>query len=200
MALAAIANSRRCRYTYAPKRKQHQFLGSFRLLADPDHELASHLMKGKLDGFPMTAMDYSHAYGHGAAATVYHATVVVLTEGFDAVPSFVLYPRDWLDKLSDFIKGRPLTFSPSKAFNKTFAVVGDDVSRIDELFSGRLVKFCLEEPNLTIEIRRGMLLVYCYETIIGTPGYEEFLDLVADLTELLRKRIDDDDGDDDDDV
>jgi hypothetical protein len=195
LAVAEVAESRRFRYAYEPKKKQYQFLRSFRLLDDPDDEFASHLMTGKIDKIPVTALDYSHAYGLGTAAIVYRATVVVFMGGFEQTPSFVLYPKGWLDKLRDLISGRPLKFSTSKAFNETFAIVGDEPSRIEAIFDERLVKLCLKEDNLMLEVRQGRLLAYCYETILTPDAYETFLDLVADIAAVLRDQAADDDDD-----
>ncbi len=195
LAVAEVAEAFNFKYTYQPKRKKHLFLNSFRLLADPDNEFASHLMTGKLDGIPVTALDYSHAYGIGTAASVYRASVVVLTEGFNAVPPFVLYPRGWLDKLGDLIMGRPLKFSASKAFNKTFALVSDEIAAIESLFSDDLVKLCLKEPNLMLEVRQGKLLAYQYETVLDTAAYEEFLELVGRIAGQMLNETEEEDED-----
>lgn len=189
LAVAQVAQSRKLKYTYEPKSSKYRLLRSFRLFTGADHERAYNLMVGKMAQLPFFALDYSHAYGSGGSAIVYYASVTVFQAGFEGLPAFVLYPRGWFDKLSDFIAGAPLKFSPSKKFNKAFVVIGDERSAIENLFTDRFVELCLSEPNLTIELRDSMLVAYCYETLLDERRYEEFLDLLQDIAHELRKDV-----------
>lgn len=184
--LARVAESRKLRYTYQLKKKQYQFINAFSLLADPTDEFAIHFLAGKWRGLPFIALDYSHSYGRGAFALIYKATVFVLQEGFEDLPNFVLYPRGWIDKIGDMIKGSPLKLGSSKKFSKQFAVVTSEPARVASVFSADLIDWCLDEPDLTLEICNGKLLAYRWERTLSADDYEEFLDRLAELVDLLR--------------
>lgn len=185
-ALASEADELGLRFRETPTRKQYGFLNDFQLLSDPTNEAARDWISGDYRGRRMTAVDYSCAWGRGKFARVIGMTVLVV-DPVERVPNFILSPRGLFDRLTEAVglTGKPLPVPGEKEFSRSYGLFGRQGREAAGRFGRELIDLCMEEGDLVIEVRDGVMLLYHSDKRIKPAELEEFLRLGGKVARLL---------------
>lgn len=185
--IAQFAERNNYAYVYHPKLEQYQFLESLQLFQTMDGSSADNLVYGKYKKIAFTFVDFSCYEGYGRYAKTYTQTILVLHDAADAVPIFVLYPRRWFDRLAGVFGDATIKLPKKTKFNDMFVLSGlreDDI--VSRFLTGKMIDFCVEEPNLTIEVNSGDLILFRDSTMIAASEYEDFLRDAIKMAAYLR--------------
>jgi hypothetical protein len=172
-------------YTEKPAASAYARLQSLRTFSNADGQVgAFNLLAGEAKGLPLLIVDFAFAVGFGKGKSVYDQTVFLLEEAVPGTPDFILYPRDWRDKLSKLLGDRYLDVPGQTAFNQQFALRGDDEAVA--AFSPQVVQLCLAEKGITLEAQDGLLAACRFGKRMDPASYPQVVEWMAQVAAALR--------------
>jgi hypothetical protein len=163
LAMAEQAEQLGLRFIESPQPKDFEYLRASQFFRGAANDAAMNLMTGKIEGIPLTALDYSVAYGVGKYKIVSDQTVAFLHDAAEGLPSFVLYPKSWLDTLSEMLKERSIELPGQAAFNQRFILRTRDKEAVTRLFTSRIVELALSDSTRSVEVYEELLAVFRYK-------------------------------------
>jgi hypothetical protein len=174
-------------YREQPTKKQLAEVDGLQVFHDHTDDFARNCLDGEYKKTPLLVMDYNCSWGRGKSAYVIMQTVIVFPDALPDVPDLLLYPRGLLDKLADAVGlgGRPIPIPGEKEMNKEYGLYSEREKKAAELFTPEVADACLDERKIVLEVNRGTMLVYWYETYIKPAELEDRLATAMRLKKLL---------------
>lgn len=152
----------------------------------------TNVIEGKSKDTNFVLLDHSYRIGTGKSASHFNQTVVLLKTQRANLPAFSAYPESFGNKIGQLlgfsdiqIEGRPL-------FNSQFQLKGQEVNRIQALFSPKLLDYLESNPRLCLEGRNDQFFFYRRDHRLKPDTIESFvqegkaiLALIDDATSKL---------------
>jgi hypothetical protein len=183
LALAEQADLMDFLFIEKPKEDRYAALRSLRVCKWATNHTAVNLLTGRVGEAAVTGMDYTFVIGSGRYARAFQQTVVLLPDTTHGLPDFLLYPRSWVDTLSQLLGKRLIELPEQAEFGRRFALRGDEPEEVAACFTPALVELCLAEKNLVLEAQDGLLVMYRKDQL-AKP--EEYPELVAEALRLAQ--------------
>jgi hypothetical protein len=189
LALAEQAEQLGLRFTEKPGKEEWEWLRALRTYGHADeHAGARNLLAGTMAGSGVTVMDYTFVIGFGKGRDICDQTVFALDSAAAGVPNFFLGPRGWLDKLARLFGGGGIEIPGEPEFAKRFVLAGDDEEAIRRCLTPTVIQMCLRQPDRTVEVREGSVVVQRYKKLAAPDQYPEVLTELGNLAKVLRGR------------
>jgi hypothetical protein len=131
----------------------------FTLLARGSERKAYHGMQGCVDGCGVFFFEYRYTIGGGDAETTLVHSAVLLFDGADGVPDFILTPRTIFDKLVGLLSQVGVELEDAGEFAKRYKIAGPDEAALRKVFNPDLVRCLASDGKWFIQALNGQLLL-----------------------------------------
>lgn len=92
------------------------------------------------------------------------------------LPAFLLRPKKLASKIKATTDQPDIDLTRHPAFSNSFALQGSDMERIQALFSGEVLDFLAQKPELCVEGQGQQLLVYRCHKVVSAKELTSFLE------------------------
>jgi hypothetical protein len=181
-ALRLWAGQKGFRLVPAKSRSLHKDFPAVKVFQKGHSRVAKNIIKGELDGRPVTLMDYRYVVGHGKNRSTHNRGVVILQTDFPTVPMFIRRENP-LDRVGEFFGIDDIDFESSE-FSRKFYVKCADKKWAYDVIHTRTMDYLMKAPSFTIEFGFGEIAVY-KTGWCDSEKYEQALTLVQELYELI---------------
>lgn len=125
---------------------------------------------GKIEISDVTLSEGAGATGHNTIVTI-----VMISDLTYQVPNFALEPERLWTKLFEHTFGKDVDFIDHPDFSEKYYLRTDDEESVQRFFSGSLLNFLEEQPDIHIESQRGKLLFYQKRDRLATDEIQSVL-------------------------
>ena len=145
------------------------------------------LIRGTVDGLPVSLFDYRYVTGHGKNRTTHHHAVALLTLPFP-VRALRIRPEHALDKVGEFLGADDIDFE-SAEFSRRFHVSADDRKWAYDVIDGRMMEYLLAASGgWSLEMGSGELAA-SKRGYADAAGYEAALALLQGVRERIPEHV-----------
>lgn len=181
-ALRAWAAKRRWKFTSGRRDGWHRDHPGVKLFERGHSRRGKNVIRGEVDGRPVTLVDYRYTTGHGKNRTNHRKGAVILECGFPTVPLSIRREHA-LDKVGEFLGADDIDFE-SAEFSRRFHVESADRKWAYDVIHTRAMDYLLGAPPATIEFGFGEIVVY-RNGGCDPRKYEELLEVAGRLFGLI---------------
>jgi hypothetical protein len=160
--------------TQRPRPSQYAFLRSLEVLSWAKKDGAERLLSGVVAGFPLLVVEYQTDSSS--------QTVIALPDAVPGVANFVLHSKPLLSAFSLWL---PREWIELPAFGERFVLAGPKLEKIGAYFTPEVVRLCLLDPGLIMEIKDSHL-VLIRRGLASPTEYPRLLSLATRLAKALR--------------
>ncbi len=119
---------------------------------------ARNVMRGELDGTPITAFDYHYTTGHGKNRRTHRFSAVIVTSDLPLLP-LLIRPENLLDKVGEFFGADDIDFE-SAEFSRKFFVKAQDKKWAYDVIHQQTMEYLLTAPSFSIQFDRSEIIVW----------------------------------------
>jgi hypothetical protein len=175
LGLIKVADRLGLTFTEFPKAKDYAHLTPLELFDRGSNPGGRNLAVGPIEGAEATFLDLTIILpGASMTQTVSGVampqTVAALLLDDQVLPQFLLAPTSWLDRIANMLCGRHIKVPGEREFNRCFALYGEEVDAVLDLFTDEVIDLCLREPRLTLEANGPLLAGYEFKKTQPAEG------------------------------
>lgn len=148
---------------------------------------SSNFVTAKTDELSLVIFDHEYTSGQGKSKKVHRQSVAWVISQQLKLPTFVLSPESWFDRLSNLFTKKDIDIAQDPEFSKAFVLLGESEDSIREFFNSDRREALLKIKMPTIEAFTGEFMFY-------RPGKRvapaELKDLMSEAFSLYQAFVD----------
>ena len=146
----------------------------------------NNVMSGALYGMQTMVFGYSYTTGSGKNRTTTRQSVVLIESDELDLPQFDMRPEHFLHKVGGAFGYQDIDFSGHEQFSKKYLLRGRDETAIRSVFNDEVLAYFASNLNLSVEGRRGALIVYKGGKRLSPDGFRQFISQANRVSKLFR--------------
>ena len=157
----------------------------FRLFAQGYGQKAYYAMQGRVGDCDLLYFQYQYTIGNGKSSQTFTHSAVILFDGADGMPDFLLTPRTIFDKLLGLFTHGGVELEDAAEFAKRYKLTGPDEAALRKTFHPELVQYLGTSGRWFVQAANGQLLLYKTPAVGGdrVPG---FVTDTLEIRDMLR--------------
>ena len=142
-------------------------------------------MQGRVGDCDLLYFQYQYTIGNGKSSQTFTHSAVILFDGADGVPDFLLTPRTIFDKLLGLFTHGGVELEDAAEFAKRDKLTGPDEAALRKTFHPELVQYLGSSGRWFVQSANGQRLLYKTPAVGGdrVPG---FVTDTLEIRDMLR--------------
>ncbi|HVS35643.1 MAG TPA: hypothetical protein VMS17_08675 [Gemmataceae bacterium] len=132
----------------------------FQLYTHGHSQRAYHALQGRVGDCDLLIFKYQYTIGGGKHQHTHTHSAVLVFDGADGVPDFLLTPRSFFDKLVGFFTHSGVELEDAGEFAKRCKLTGPDPTALRKTFHPELVQYLARDGRWHIQALNDQLIVY----------------------------------------
>lgn len=142
-------------------------------------------MWGIRNNLKLCLFGYFYTEGSGKNSRTYRQTVFSVEDAHLHLPAFELRPENALHRIEQFFGYQDIDFEGHPEFSKSYLLRGEDETRIQHLFSPRIIEFFEANKGLCVEGHGNSLIFYYLDERCEEQAFEPFIAKGESLVKLF---------------
>jgi hypothetical protein len=180
--LAAWAEARGLSFSREKIRDMDDRYPEFKCLRRGRSRYAFNIMRGDLQGMPVTAFDYRYVTGSGKNRRVHHFSALIARSPLPLKPLFIRREHAF-DRVTEFLGWDDIDFE-SAEFSRKFYVTSPDKRWAFDVIHQRMMEYLLAAPRYSLQFDSGNVIAWKSSRFKG-PGFDEAFGLIKGMLDRL---------------
>ena len=146
----------------------------------------NNVMSGPLYGMQTMVFGYSYTTGSGKNRRTTRQSVVLVESDELDLPQFDMRPEHLLHKVGGAFGYQDIDFPRHEQFSKKYLLRGRDEAAIRCVFNDKVLAYFTSNLNLSVEGRRGALIVYKGGKRLSADGFRQVIAQANRISKLFR--------------
>ncbi len=186
--LARIAEEEQYEFALQAAQPVLELLSSISFMQNPTSAKGRNVLSSVDGTVRHFALDYFYAYDYGAVSFEADESLVVFPDLVPDLPDLCVFPMGVADRLLSQVFGafQQVKLAAAPEFTKRFHVGSADPAAAQRMITVPLRQTLDRNPELSLVIEDGTLIVFSQLQLIPAPSYVEFLTAAKELALAVR--------------
>ncbi|MBI5056029.1 MAG: hypothetical protein HZB61_05370 [Nitrospirae bacterium] len=163
----------------------------FRLFSEGFEKKVNNFISGKTGGVPVHIFDYSSKYifrtgEEGQSPQTQSQTVLILQSDSLDLPSFLLYPKNILNRIFSALEKQFIDIQGHGEFSDVYVLKADNEDDIKRVFGDQVLTYLGKHRGLTIEGNGNKLVCYRSNILLKPDELNSFLEEGLELFRMMK--------------
>jgi len=186
--LARVAEQEHYEFALQAPKPVLELLGSISFMQNPMSVKGRNVLSSTEEDARHFALDYFYAYDYGAIAFEADESLVVFPDLVPDLPDLFVFPMGVADRLLSQFFGafQQVKLAAAPEFTKRFHVGSADPVTAQRMITVPLRQVLHRNPDLSLVIENGTLIVFSQLELIPAASYADFLSAANQLAQAVR--------------